>query len=199
MRENMPTVETAAVGVPIMFGRLFTIAIPGMLRSIAISFFFITIVLMATFKSIRIGLFSMLPNIWPILVVFGAIGLFQIPVNMSVAIVGMITLGIAVDDTVHYLTKYLHGRHLGHDQEKSILYAFRQVGAPLVFTSVILIFGFGALTQSDFVVNSDMALYCTLVIALALFADFILLPVTILKFEKKSGLNKKENLKEQAA
>lgn len=182
--DTMPDIKTAAVGVPVMFGRLFEIAIPGILKSIAISIFFITLVLIFTFRSVRIGLFSMIPNVWPIAVVFGIIGYFQIPVNMSVAIVGMITLGIAVDDTVHYLTKYLRGIHDGLSREASILFAFRQVGAPLIFTSVILVFGFGALTQSDFVLNSDMALYSSIVIAMALFADFILLPATILKFDK---------------
>ena len=158
-----------------------------MLKSIAISFFFITLVLSITFKSIRVGLFSMIPNIWPILFVFGMIGLVQVPVNMSVAVVGMITLGIAVDDTIHFLTKYLKGRHDGLTQTEAILYSFRQVGAALIYTSVILIFGFAALTFSDFALNSDMAMYCSIVIALALFADFILLPATILKFEKVSA------------
>ncbi|KAA3613839.1 MAG: hypothetical protein DWQ05_16320 [Calditrichaeota bacterium] len=188
LQDNNPESAIPALGVPIMFGRLFTVAIPGMLKSLMISFVFITIVLMITFKSLRIGFFSMIPNIWPITFVFGVIGLLQIPVNMSVAIVGMITLGIAVDDTVHYLTKYLKGKHEGLDQKAAILYAFRQVAAPLVFTSVILIAGFGALTYSDFVLNSDMAFYCTMVIALALFADFILLPATILKFDRTESV-----------
>jgi hypothetical protein len=184
IRENIPASNAIAVGVPVMFGRLFTVAIPSILQSIVISLVFITLVLMITFKSVRVGLFSMIPNVWPILVVFGIIGLMGVSVNMSVAIVGMITLGIAVDDSVHYITKYLRGIHEGLNQKNAILYAFRQVGAPLVFTSIILIFGFGALTQSDFVVNSDMALYSSIVIAMALFADFILLPATILKFDK---------------
>lgn len=183
IQENIPSVNTITMGVPIMFGKLFTIAIPGMLKSLAISLFFITIILMITFRSVKIGLYSMIPNVWPLIFVFGFIGLFGIPVNMSVAVVGMITLGIAVDDTVHYLTKYLRGKSEGLDQKGAIQYAFRQVAAPLIFTSLILVAGFGSLTQSDFILNSDMAIYCTMVIGLALFADFILLPATILKFD----------------
>lgn len=199
IQENMPEMNAVAVGVPVMFGQLFVIAIPGMLKSIGISFLFITIVLCLTFKSVRVGLFSMIPNMWPIAFVFGIIGLFQIPVNMSVAVVGMITLGIAVDDSVHFLTKYLHAIHDGKDKTNAILYAFRQVGAPLVFTSLILVCGFGSLTQSEFALNSDMALYCSIVIAFALFADFILLPAIMLKYDReKAYVNKFRSTKGKA-
>jgi hypothetical protein len=193
--ENIPSVNATAMGVPIMFGRLMAFAIPGMLKSLAVSLFFITMVLAFTFRSIKVALYSMIPNVWPLAFTFGIVGLLGIPVNMSVATIGMITLGIAVDDTVHFLTKYLRGRSEGLDQHEGILFSFRQVGAPLVFTSVILVAGFGALTQSDFVLNSDMALYCTIVIALALFADFILLPATILKFDRTRA-HAKEKRKE---
>lgn len=184
IKENIPSVNAVGVGVPIMFGKLMALGIPGMLKSLGVSLVFITIVLMVTFRSIRIGLFSMIPNIWPMVIVFGMIGLLQTPVNMSVAVVGMITLGIVVDDTVHFLTKYLRGRHDGKNQEESILYAFRQVAAPLIYTSLILLAGFGSLIRSEFVLNSDLGLYCTMIIALALLADFILLPAVILKFDK---------------
>jgi hypothetical protein len=184
IQKEMPETKALALGVPIMFSRLMMFAIPGMLQSLGISFLLITIVLMITFKSVRIGLFSMIPNVWPMILVFGGIGLFGVTVNLAVAVIGMITLGICVDDTVHFLTKYLRAEAEGKNQRDAILYSFRQVAAPLMFTSIILVAGFGALISSDFVVNSDMALYCSIVIVFALFADFLLLPATILKFEK---------------
>ncbi|MCB0279727.1 MAG: MMPL family transporter [Calditrichaeota bacterium] len=183
---EMPDVDARALGVPVMFGKLMKIAIPGMLQSLLISIIMITIVLTITFKSVKIGFYSMIPNIWPLIFVFGGIGLFGVTVNMSVAVIGMITLGIAVDDTVHYLSKYLRGLDEGYGRHDSILYAFRQVGAPLFFTSLILIVGFGSLFYSDFVLNSDLAIYCSSVIALALVADFLLLPAVILKFDKSN-------------
>lgn len=184
MQENIPSVNAIGVGVPIMFGKLMSLGIPGILKSLGVSLGFITIVLMVTFRSVKIGLFSMIPNVWPMAIVFGMIGLVQTPVNMSVAVVGMITLGIVVDDTVHFLTKYLRGRHDGKNQHDAILYAFRQVATPLIYTSLILVAGFGSLTRSEFVLNSDLGLYCTMIIVLALLADFILLPAVILKFDK---------------
>ena len=183
IKTNIPEANAIALGVPVMFGQLMMTSIPSILMSLFVSLVLITIVLMITFKSVKIGLYSMIPNVLPIIITFGFIGALGIEVNMSVAIVGMITLGIAVDDTVHYITKYLRGLSEGHDQFGAIQYAFRQVAAPLIFTSVILVAGFGSLTQSDFVLNSDMALYSVIVIILALFADFILLPAIILKLD----------------
>jgi predicted RND superfamily exporter protein len=140
---------------------------------------------MVTFRSFKVGLFSMIPNVWPLVAVFGVIGLTQYTVNLSVAVVGMITLGIAVDDTVYFLSKYLLARKKGLYGADAFAYSFRLVGAPLIFTSLILVAGFGSLTFSDFALNSDMGMLCSAVIALALAADLILLPAMILVFEKK--------------
>jgi predicted RND superfamily exporter protein len=185
LAQEMPEMKAKAVGVPVMFGHLMKIAIPGMLKGLAISILFITLVMMVTFRSFKVGLFSMIPNVWPLVAVFGVIGLTQYTVNLSVAVVGMITLGIAVDDTVYFLSKYLLARKKGLYGADAFAYSFRLVGAPLIFTSLILVAGFGSLTFSDFALNSDMGMLCSAVIALALAADLILLPAMILVFEKK--------------
>jgi hypothetical protein len=184
LSKEMPEVKARGLGVPVMFGRMFLIAIPGMLKSLALSLILITMTMILTFRSIKVGLFSMIPNVWPILTLFGIIGLSGYVVNMSVAIVGMITLGIAVDDTVHFIVKYLMARRDGKDKDQAISWTMRQVGAPLFFTSIILIAGFGILMLSNFALNSDMGMFCSAIIALALVADFIVLPAFLLKFDK---------------
>ncbi len=184
LEKNMPETAARGLGVPVMFGKLMDVAIPGMLVSLGISFVFITLVLMATFRSVKIGLFSMIPNVWPIIIIFGLVGAVGYTVNLSVAVVGMITLGICVDDSVHFLVKYLNAIKEGHRGEHAFTEALNQVGAPILFTSIILVMGFGALIFSDFALNSDMGMLCSAVIALAVVADFILLPATILKFHK---------------
>lgn len=183
IQTNIPEVKARAVGVPMMFGRLMSAAIPGMMLSLVISLILITIVLGITFKSFKVALFSMIPNIWPIVMIFGVVGLSGYVVNLSVAIVGMITLGIAVDDSVHFLVKYLMARRNGLDKDESISRTFHQVGGPLFFTSVILVAGFGVLMLSEFALNSDLGMFCSAVIALALYADFIVLPAFLLKFD----------------
>ncbi|MGL1901721.1 MAG: MMPL family transporter [Fibrobacterales bacterium] len=184
LKKEMPEVNAVAVGVPVMFGKMANLAIPGMLKGLALSLFMITLTLAITFRSLKVALFSMIPNIWPILIMFGGIGLSGVEVNLSIAIVGMITLGIAVDDTVHFLVKYQHARRRGNSKDEAITWTFKQVGRPLLFTSIILIAGFGILMLSQFAMSSDMGLYCSVVIALALIADFILLPAMLLKYQK---------------
>jgi len=193
LEKEMPEVNARGLGVPVMFGKLMAIAIPGMLVSLGISFALITIVLMITFRSFRIGLFSMIPNVWPIIIIFGVVGLVGYTVNLSVAVVGMITLGICVDDTVHFIVKFLRAEKEGFRGSEAIAHAFTQVGAPLIFTSIILVMGFGALMFSDFALNSDMGMLCSAVIALAIFADFILLPATILRFHNYSQQSNPED------
>jgi predicted RND superfamily exporter protein len=181
--KEMPQYNVQATGVPIMFGRLTQLAVPGMMKGLILSLILITATMMITFKSFKVGLFSMIPNIWPVLAIFGVVGASGYVVNLSVSVVGMITLGIAVDDTVHFIVKYLMARKEGKDKEESISWTYQQVGAPLLFTSIILIFGFGVLIFSQFALNSDMGMFCSAVIGLALTADFIILPAFLLKFD----------------
>lgn len=183
LEREMPQYKAKATGVPIMFGRLTQIAVPGMMKGLILSLILITATMMITFRSFKVGLFSMIPNIWPVLAIFGAVGASGYVVNLSVSVVGMITLGIAVDDTVHFIVKYLMARKEGKNKEEAISWTYQQVGAPLMFTSIILIFGFGVLMFSQFALNSDMGMFCSAVIALALTADFIILPAFLLKFD----------------
>ncbi len=184
---EMPEVKATSIGVPVMFGHLMNKAIPGMLISLAISLFLITLTMAVTFRSIRIALFSMVPNIWPLVILFGIVGMTGYVVDLSVAVVGMITLGIAVDDTVHFLVKYIDAKYAGKDTHEAISWTFQNVGRPLFFTSIILIVGFGVLVISQFSINSNMGMLCSAVIAFALVADFVLLPAMLHKYDIKSG------------
>jgi len=94
-------------------------------------------------------------------------------------------LGIVVDDTVHFLSKYLRAkREKGFDTERSIAYAYTHVGKALVVSSIVLSVGFAVLMMSPFALNSDMAKLTTWIIVAALIVDFLLLPVLLLKFDK---------------
>jgi len=97
------------------------------------------------------------------------------------------TLGIVVDDTVHFLSKYLRARREhGYSAPEAVRYAFRTVGRALLTTSIVLVAGFLVLAQSHFELNSGMGLLTAIVITFALAADFFFLPPLLLKLEKKS-------------
>ena len=97
-----------------------------------------------------------------------------------------ITLGIVVDDTVHFLSKYIRARReLGFNAEKSVYFAFRTVGVALWITSVTLVAGFSVLAFSGFKVTAEMGLLSAVTIALALIADFFFLPPLLMKLDRK--------------
>ena len=141
----------------------------------------IALILMIALQSARLGVLSLVPNGLPILTTFGAWALLVGSVGFSVATVASISLGIIVDDTVHFLSKYVRARdERGLDIEQSIRYAFHNVGIAIVVNTVILIAGFLVMTTSAFKMNVDLGLMTVLAIVFALILDFLLLPALLL-------------------
>lgn len=103
---------------------------------------------------------------------------------MGLSIVTGMTLGIVVDDTVHFMSKYLRARReKGFDSEDAVRYAFTTVSTALFVTTVILVAGFGILSQSSFDLNSAMGKLTVITTTFALIADFLLLPTVLMRME----------------
>ena len=177
----------------VMFRYLSEQNIDFMLSGFGTAVFAIALMIIVTFRSIKIGLMSLIPNILPSLVAFGIWGIFVGEIGLAVAFVTSITLGIVVDDTIHFLSKYLNGRReLSLSPEDAIRYTFSKVGASLYHTSLVLICGFIVLIFSPFQLNSSMGVLCAMTIILALVLDYILLPVLLLTFDKDKSVRPKE-------
>ncbi|NNL95215.1 MAG: MMPL family transporter [Xanthomonadales bacterium] len=141
----------------------------------------ISVILAFALRSVSLGLLSLVPNGLPIMATFGAWAILVGEVGFSVATVASISLGIVVDDTVHFLSKYVRARSERKlSAEDSIRYAFKSVGTAIVTNTVILAVGFAVLMFSDFKVNADMGLLTSLAIVFALVLDFLLLPALLL-------------------
>ena len=175
-----PAVLFAHIG----FGSIRTGLIGGLTALILIS-----IILSVVFRSVKIGLVSLVPNLVPIAMAFGAWGYLYGQINMALATVISMTLGIVVDDTIHFVSKYLDARKDKKDAADSVRYAFAQVGLAMTVTSIVLIAGFMVLTFSPFIMNWGMGLLSAITIAFALIADFLLLPAVLIKLE--GGKNEK--------
>ncbi|MBL4864967.1 MAG: MMPL family transporter [Pseudomonadales bacterium] len=107
-------------------------------------------------------------------------------IGMSVSIVAGMTLGIVVDDTVHFLSKYLYARkHLGGKSDVAVSYAFSHVGTALVVCNIVLIAGFLVLAQSDFRLNTSMGYFTSITFVMALAVDFLLLPPVLIMIDNK--------------
>lgn len=151
-------------------------------------------IMMFALQSVRLGLLSFIPNGLPILTTFGAWALLVGEVGFSVATVASISLGIIVDDTVHFLSKYVRARNeKGLDIEDSIRYAFHNVGVAIVVNTVILAIGFVVMTTSAFKMNVDLGLMTLLAIIFALLLDFLLLPTLLLLGKKSAKEEENEN------
>ena len=151
----------------------------------------IALILMVALQSLRLGALSLVPNGLPILTTFGAWALLVGSVGFSVATVASISLGIIVDDTVHFLSKYVRARDERNlDVEDSIRYAFDHVGIAIVVNTLILMAGFAVMTTSAFKLNVDLGLMTLLAIIFALLLDFLLLPALLLLGRRKRSAAK---------
>ena len=137
----------------------------------------ISFVLIFALRSIKFGLLSLVPNLGPAFMAFGLWGLVIGQVGLASSVIVSLTLGIIVDDTVHFLSKYLYARRAARmDSPSAVRYAFHTVGTPLWVTSVALTGGFLLLTFSGFRLTSDLGLITSITITFALLLDFLLLP-----------------------
>ncbi len=175
-------------GPSVMFAHIGKRNIQSMLVGTTLALVMISFILIFALRSFKIGMISLIPNLVPAAMGFGLWGLLVGEVGLSLSIVAGMTLGIVVDDTVHFLSKYLRARReKGLNPEDAVRYAFTNVGYALVTTSVVLISGFLVLALSSFYLNAGMGMLTALVILFALMADFLLLPPLLMKFEGKKN------------
>jgi hypothetical protein len=189
LESNAPDyMQTEGVSTVMMFSHLTQRQISSMINGTILALILISVVLAFSVKSLRYGLISLIPNITPLIVGLGLWGLFVGYINTGISIVFGMTLGIIVDDTIHFLTKYLRARReLGKSSEDAVRYAFTTVGQALVVTTLVLVMGFFVISQSDFGMNSGMAKITILIISVALVLDFLLLPALLLMFSREKA------------
>ncbi len=170
----------------VMFANISKRNIEGMLGGTFIAFLLISVTLMLALKSFKHGLVSLIPNLVPAALAYGIWSIFVGQVGLASAVTTATSLGIVVDATVHFLSKYMRARRTrGLDAESAIRYAFSTVGQALWVTTAILIAGFSVLSFSTFKINGDMGQLTALAIAMALLADFLLLPTILLMVDGK--------------
>jgi len=149
----------------------------------------VTITILIALRSFRYAAISMVPNAIPAFMAFGLWGVLISQVNMAVAAVFSISLGILVDDTVHFISKYRRARlYKGLSKEESIFYAFDNVGSALVVTTCVLAIGFSVLATSDFNLNAMAGALTAITIVIALVFDFLILPPILMMLDRDSTL-----------
>jgi len=182
MQDNLPSyMQAKPTSAAVMFTYISERNMQNMVVGTILAIAAIALIMMFALKSVRLGTLSLVPNGLPILTTFGAWALLVGEVGFSVATVASISLGIIVDDTVHFLSKYVRARDEKNlDVEDSIRYAFRNVGVAIVVNTIILAAGFFVMTTSAFKMNVDLGLMTILSIVGALILDFLFLPALLL-------------------
>ncbi len=177
LRANAPDMFSYGIGVSVMFSYISERNIKSMLGGTLLGLVLISGILLLALRSVKLGILSLLPNLLPIGLAFGVWGMTVAQINVAASIVSGMILGIVVDDTVHFLSKYLRARReQGLDSVAAVRYAFHTVGVALLVTTLILVAGFMVLAQSNFVINGVMSILTAIGIALALIVDFFFLP-----------------------
>ncbi len=188
LRDNTPQMQAEGSGLSMIFAYISERNINSMLFGSLLALFVISLILILALRSLRFGLVSLIPNLVPAFMALGLWGYLVGQVGLSVAVVVAITLGIVVDDTVHFLARYLRARReRGMAPEAAIKHTFRTVGVALWITSAALVAGFAVLYASGFKVNAEMGILSAATILLALAADFFFLPAVLLKIDKRAA------------
>ena len=184
LKDNTPEIYTTGASPTIMFSHIGMRNIISMLGGTAFALVAISLLLILFFKSVRYGLLTLIPNIAPAAMAFGLWGIVDAEIGLGLSVVTAMTLGIVVDDTIHFMSKYLRARRMQNlEAVEAVRYAFSTVGIALWTTSVALAAGFLMLSTSSFSLNAEMGLMVAIVIMFAIIVDFLLLPALLVRFD----------------
>ena len=182
--ENAPELKSPVTGQTHVYTMISARDVPSMLKGTTLALIFISFVIFLVLRNLKLGLISLVPNLLPAIMGFGLWGYSVGSVTLAVSIVVAMTLGIVVDDTVHFMLKYANARKRGKSAEDSVRHAFRSVGMALTVTSLGLVVGFIVLGQSGFAVNRDMARLTAITLAFAILVDFFFLPPLLIFLDR---------------
>lgn len=179
------SLQVHITGKTYLVNKLVRSIVESQVKSLSAAFIVIFLVLFFVFRSFKLGCLSIIPNALPIIMNLGIMGLIGIPLNTATAIISAVALGIAVDDTIHFLTAYQQQRAAGTPRPKAICAAISDKFSPILSTSLILMLGFGVLVFSSFVPTLQFGLLCALIMLYAFVSDLVILPAALMVGERR--------------
>ena len=186
LRANGADLATEGSGYSLAFAHLTIRNTKSMLWGTVTAMGLISLLLIGIFRSVRLGLLSLVPNFIPATMAFGVWGYLYGEVGNAGSLVTAIAFGTVVDDTIHFMSKYLKARREGRSASEAVQYAFRSVGRPLFTTTMILVLGFLVFASSGFVISWMLGLLVALTIGFALILDFLFLPPLLIAIDRKT-------------
>ncbi len=165
----------------------------GMLRSFLVALGVITLFFVVLFRSVRYGLLSIVPSVVPIVLAASVAGFLGVFLDQSAVVVFAMTMGLAVDDAIHVMSRYLVNKKAGVSTRVSIERAMNESGRAVLFTSMVLVFGFSVLTFGTFTTVINVGLFGSVIMSLALLGDLVFLPAILYLVD---GDEKQDNVME---
>jgi predicted RND superfamily exporter protein len=181
-------------GEPVRRSKVIYQIVIDLVRSLGTAAVIIFIVLTLVYRSLRLGLLTIIPNMFPLMFTGAVLAVTGQPLNVAAVCSFTVCLGIAVDDTIHFLTRYQVERRNGHGVEESLRRSFTTVGTVLVTTTLILVAGFSTVLFSDLAGHRAFALMAVCTIASALVGDLLLLPAMLNWFRGKEDEGRRQDL-----
>ena len=177
-------IEAKITGTTPLFIKGNKFLIDNLLTSMVIAFLVIALIMVVLFRNFRMIVISLIPNMIPLIITAGIMGYFQIPLKPSTAIIFSIAFGISVDDSIHFLAKYRQ-ELFAHKFSVPIAvsYSLRETGASMIYTSIILFFGFVIFAASEFGGTIALGILTSLTLLFAMLTNLIVLPALLLRFD----------------
>ena len=189
LEEDKPEgVKAYLSGIIPVYINMVHILVGGQLRGFGLAFILITVIMILMQRSFKLGLASMIPNLLPVAVTAGGMGLAGVPLNSATAMIASIAIGIAVDDTIHFTTFYRRFRLQGLTTEAAITKVIHRAGPAMVTTSLVIFAGFGVLMLSDFGPLRMFGMLSALTMISAVMGDLIVLPALLSVVDKSKAL-----------
>ena len=181
--------DAKATGLYVLLAYLISSLMADQLVSFALACLGVTICLAIAFRSLRIGLISIVPNVLPILLVVGGMGWSGLPINIGTAMIASVSMGLTVDSTIHYLTAYRRARAEGDTHLEAVEAAHGSVGLALTLANIALVVGFAVLTLSHFIPLVYFGILVSVAMVGGLLGNLIVLPVLLrgVKTETPAG------------
>lgn len=184
--ENLTAADAgSATGLDIVFAHINHRNITGLLQGMVLAMVLISMLLVLALRSLRLGALSLITNLAPAGLAYGTWAIVNGTIDLSASVVMCMSIGIVVDDTVHFLSKYRRARHeAGKSPQDALRYAFNTVGMALTITTIVLVSGFAVLSASAFTPTVTMGTLLAITLAFALLVDFLFLPPLLLLFDR---------------
>jgi len=166
----------------VMYNNMLQSLFESQIKTIGIVILILFFMFLALFQNLKIAIIAIIANTIPVSVIFGFMGWMNIPLDMMTITIAAISIGIAVDDTIHYIHRFILEYKHSNDIKVSMYNSHVSIGTAMFYTSTIIIVGFSVLILSNFVPTIYFGLLTMLAMFMAILADLLLLPVLLLLF-----------------